>query len=113
MEYETGWADFSDKFIDRVIYVLASSSAPNIVRPATVIVRKLVIASPKTHGSHKGKAKARESDAVNVYGFDRIYTRINEVDYQDGHAGPAAERIFRPIVKRLEGTRDLEVVAQR
>ncbi|TXT13206.1 hypothetical protein VHUM_01607 [Vanrija humicola] len=112
MEYETGWADFSDKFIDRVIYVLASSSAPNIVRPATVILRKLVIASPKTHGSHKGKAKARESDAVNVYGFDRIYSRINEVDYQDGHAGPAAERIFRPIVKRLEGTRDLEVVAQ-
>jgi hypothetical protein len=115
MEYDNGWGDFSDEFIDRIIIILASSSVPNIVRPATVIVRKLIVASPKAaSGSAKGKQKARENEAINQYGFDRVFNRICEVGHKvpDDHGGSPADRVFRPIIKRLEGTRDLELVAQ-
>lgn len=116
MEYDNGWGDLSDDFIDRIIIILASSSVPNIVRPATVILRKLIVASPKGYGSSsKGKNKARENEAINQYGFDRVFARICEVGHKvpDEHSGPSADRVFRPIIKRLEGTRDLELVAQR
>ena len=115
MEYDNGWGDFSDDFIDRIIIILASSNVPNIVRPATVIVRKLIVASPKAYGgSSKGKHKARENEAINQYGFDRVFARICEVGHKvpDDHGGAPADRVFRPIIKRLEGTRDLELVAQ-
>lgn len=113
MDYDNGWGNFSDAFIDRVIRILASSSVTNVVRPATVIIRKLVNASPKAHGS-KGKSKARDDDAVNNYGFERIFGRISEAGMliDDGQVGPGAERVFRPIVKRLEVQRDLELVSQ-
>jgi hypothetical protein len=115
MEYDDGWGDFSDDFIDRVIVILASSNVPNIIRPATVIVRKLIVASPKAFsGSSKGKHKARENEAINHYGFDRVFSRICEIGHKvpDEQAGAPADRVFRPIIKRLEGTRDLELVAQ-
>lgn len=114
MDYDNGWGDFGDDFIDRVLIILASSSAPNIVRPATVIVRKLITASPKSH-SGKGKQRATQRDAVNNYGFDRVFARILTIGHQapDDQGSSSAERIFRPIVKRLEGTRDLELSAQR
>jgi hypothetical protein len=113
MDYDNGWGEFTDDFIDRVLIVLACSSAPNVVRPATVIVRKLITASPKSH-SGKGKQRAQQRDAVNNYGFDRVFARILAIGHKapDEHGSGPAERIFRPIVKRLEGTRDLELSAQ-
>lgn len=112
MDYDNGWGEFSDNFIDRVLVILASSSAPNVVRPATVIVRKLITASPKSH-TGKGKQRAQR-DSVNNYGFDRVFARILAIGHKapDEHGSSPAERIFRPIVKRLEGTRDLELSAQ-
>ncbi|GMK55300.1 hypothetical protein CspeluHIS016_0203560 [Cutaneotrichosporon spelunceum] len=113
MDYDNGWGEFTDDFIDRILIILASSSAPNIVRPATVIVRKLITASPKGH-SGKGKQRAPSRDAVNNYGFDRVFARILVIGHKapDEHGSSPAERIFKPIVKRLEGTRDLELSAQ-
>lgn len=113
MDYDNGWGDFTDDLIDRVLLVLATSVTPNIVRPATVVIRKLILASPK--GTSKGKGKAREGDAVNNYGFDRVFARIAAVGERvpDDHRSGPVERFFRPIVKRLEGTRDLELSAQR
>ncbi|KAL7421273.1 hypothetical protein Q5752_004158 [Cryptotrichosporon argae] len=121
MEFEHGWSDFTDDFIDRIILVLASPSAPNILRPATIILRKLVIASPSAQQTEGGgstytrKGKARDvEEGINSYGFERVYSRVrvvgNKVPDEQGGTGP--EKVFRCIVKRLEGTRDLELVAQ-
>lgn len=116
MDYDNGWGDFTDDLIDRVLHVLATSVTPNIVRPATVVVRKLILASPKPGSNAKGKQRAREGDAVNNYGFDRVFARIVAVGEKlldEQHRSGPVERFFRAIVKRLEGTRDLELSAQR
>lgn len=48
------------------------------------------------------------------YGFERIFLRMMSVgESLDGEEGSGAERFFRIIVKRLESTGDLELVAQR
>jgi engulfment/cell motility protein 1 len=67
----------------------------------------------------KGKARARGSrDRVdtpemnNPFGFGRVWARMavlhTEEEGQSGAAG-----LFKVVVKRLEGTGDLELVAQR
>lgn len=48
------------------------------------------------------------------YGFDKMFIRMSLVgDSLDGEEGSGGERFFRIIVKRLESTGDLELVAQR
>jgi hypothetical protein len=138
----------TDAFVDRVLHLLVSAGQPNVIRPATAIVRKLVISSPHFSGDlhnpkspgqklrrkSKGKEKEKASDkgtpatthsllmsptlgqeqSVNYYGFEKIYMRMCLVgDTLDGEEGSGGERFFRIIVKRLEGTGDLELVAQR
>lgn len=88
---------------------------------------------PKIKRKSKGKEKEKEKEkgtpattssllmspgpqepAVNHYGFERIFVRMCLVgDTLDGEEGSGGERFFRIIVKRLEGTGDLELVAQR
>jgi engulfment/cell motility protein 1 len=52
--------------------------------------------------------------AVNRYGFEPIFMRMCLVgDTLDGEEGSGGERFFRIIIRRLEGTGDLELVAQR
>lgn len=143
LEFEPAWASLTDAFVDRVLSLLVSNSQPNVLRPATAIVRKLVVASPhfsgelanpKAPGSKvknrksKGKEKALTSTPntvvsdsthlnetmINQYGFEKTYMRMCLVgETLDGEEGSGGERFFRILVKRLESTGDLELVAQR
>ncbi|WVF65412.1 hypothetical protein IAT40_000139 [Kwoniella sp. CBS 6097] len=136
LEFESGWGDLSDTFIDRLLHLVISASQPNILRPATAIVRKLIISSPQFTGEGvaglkmpvtpygqvkkdrrskgKGKERAVDADSVNQYGFDRVYKRIKGVIDPEGgdHGLSGVELFFKVVVKRLEGTGDLELVAQ-
>jgi engulfment/cell motility protein 1 len=138
----------TEAFVDRVLHLLVSAGQPNVIRPATAIVRKLVISSPHFSGDihnpkspgpkirrkSKGKEKEKVSEKgtpattnslvmspvpgqeqpINYYGFERIFMRMCLVgDTLDGEEGTGGERFFRIIIKRLEGTGDLELVAQR
>ncbi|WVQ81129.1 hypothetical protein IAT38_003251 [Cryptococcus sp. DSM 104549] len=141
LEFESGWGDLSDTFIDRVLTLLIDASQPNILRPATAIIRKLVISSPQLANESTGlrmtsnayasmrndrKGKGRGKDGkdgkdkeaeVNQYGFERVYGRMKGLGIvytgDNGEYGAqAAEYVFKIVVKRLEGTGDLELVAQ-
>jgi hypothetical protein len=87
---------------------------------------------PRIRRKSKGKEKEKEKGtpatassllmspgptlepAVNHYGFEPIFTRMCLVgDTLDGEEGSGGERFFRIIIRRLEGTGDLELVAQR
>jgi hypothetical protein len=138
----------TDAFVDRVLQLLISAGQPNVIRPATAIVRKLVISSPHFSGDlrnpkspgpkiknrkSKGKGKEKEEGTPTTtnsllmspnanrsdqsgsqYGFEPIFLRMCLVgETIDGEEGNGGERFFRVIVKRLEGTGDLELVAQR
>ena len=143
LEFEPAWATLTDPFVDRVLALLVSNSQTNVLRPATAIVRKLVVASPhfsgdisnpKAPGSKirnrksKGKEKAilgtpnsmaLDQETVtevinNRYGFEKMFTHMCMIgETLDGDEGSGGERFFRIIVKRLESTGDLELVAQR
>lgn len=143
LEFEPAWTALTDAFVDRVLSLLVSSSQPNVLRPATAIVRKLVVASPhfsgesanpKSPGSKiknrksKGKDKAlpitsntvtsaatQDNEAItDQYGFERSFIRMCLIgETIEGDEGSGGERFFRVIVKRLESTGDLELVAQR
>jgi hypothetical protein len=137
LEFEAGWTELSTTFIDRMLALLLTATQPNILRPATAIVRKLVISSPQLSGEGsgietplaplrgKGKGKAREGAAASAakgsrspaeFGFEKVFERMqvvgmaveSDVEGQDG-----AEKIFMMLAKRLEGRGDLELVAQR
>ncbi|WWC63902.1 uncharacterized protein I303_106507 [Kwoniella dejecticola CBS 10117] len=140
LEFESGWGDLSDQFIDRILYLVITASQPNILRPATAIIRKLVISSPQLNSKDNNlaglkmpvtpygqikkdrKGKSKEVTQVNQYGFDRVYNRIKYVIGDDGRYGnghgnehrgiSGVELFFKVVVKRLEGTGDLELVAQ-
>ena len=133
----------TDPFVDRVLTLLVSNSQTNVLRPATAIARKLIVASPhfsgevsnpKAPGSKirnrksKGKEKAMlgtpnsmalDQEVItevinNRYGFEKMFTQMCMVgEMLDGDEGSGGERFFRIIVKRLESTGDLELVAQR
>ncbi|WWC91077.1 uncharacterized protein L201_006018 [Kwoniella dendrophila CBS 6074] len=150
LEFESGWGDLSDLFIDRILNLLITSSQPNVLRPATAIIRKLVISSPQLSSSsnnrdgkaglklpvtpygqikkdRKGKSKetssynnsnnsndTRDPEKIDQYGFDRIYSRIKGIiaESESTQGIDGVELFFKVIVKRLEGTGDLELVAQ-
>ncbi|RSH95186.1 hypothetical protein EHS25_000272 [Saitozyma podzolica] len=128
LEYEASWTDLTTRFIDRMLALLIHATQPNVLRPTTAIVRKLVISpsqvrgegsgwkSPALSSLNKGKGKGRE-DEVNTpdLGIDAVFARMEELEREGGSAtegqeGP--ERVFRVVAKRLEGTGDLELVAQ-
>ncbi|ORX39155.1 hypothetical protein BD324DRAFT_618673 [Kockovaella imperatae] len=121
LEFESGWEDLTDEFINRVLHLLISGTQPNILRPTTAIVRKLIISSPQVdiarqrahlRARSKGKGKEKETpepptSPLIQYGFDKVFLRMEGVESTDGAMG-----VFRVVVKRLEGTGDLELVAQ-
>ena len=121
LEFEAAWNDLSDTLIDRVLALLVSAPQPNVLRPATAIIRKLVISASQFASStrSKGKNKARDDAGTDMatqsrvgFGFDRIWRRMqNAVLSEEGPKG--AIGVLKVISKRLEGAGDLELVAQR
>jgi len=66
----------------------------------------------------KGKAKANiavedPDDAVTRFGFDKVFERMDHVPEDIESHMEGLERVLNSIIKRLEGTGDLELVAQR
>ncbi|ALO68970.1 hypothetical protein CNF00450 [Cryptococcus deneoformans JEC21] len=160
LEYESAWADLTDTFITRILLLLIYATQPNVLRPATAIIRKLVIsrlssshhdnppellisASTKAPGlkpglgpgprhdviggKNRAKRKSRELTPAekdqhhhykghSLYGFDKLYILIKQLNIvssgEDEGSVANAEYLFKILVKRLEGTGDLELVAQ-
>lgn len=143
LEFEPAWTNLTDPFVDRVLSLVVSNLQTNVLRPATAIARKLVVAAPHFSGDRSNpkapgsKAKNRKSKGKerallgtpnsmvvdldpgsevisDRYGFEKTYVRMCLIgETLDGEEGSPAERFFRIVVKRLEGTGDLELVAQR
>ncbi len=125
LELDAGWGELSDTFIDRILLLLVSSSQPNILRPATAIIQKLVLSSPQLDNEStplktpkarsKGKVKELIStpDTVLRYGFERVYTRMEAIGRDEASGVKGAASILGVVVRRLEGTGDLELVAGR
>ncbi|ODO09557.1 hypothetical protein I350_03160 [Cryptococcus amylolentus CBS 6273] len=63
LEFESGWSELSDTFIRRLLSILLSATQPNILRPATAILRKLVISSSPFPTSTSASASASASAA--------------------------------------------------
>lgn len=80
-------------------------------------------------GKNRAKRKSRELTPAekeqphhykgrSLYGFDKVYTLIKQLNIvssgeNDEGSVANAEYLFKILVKRLEGTGDLELVAQR
>jgi hypothetical protein len=119
LEFESSWSDLTDLFVDQILHIVVYNSQPNILRPATAIIRKLVISTSQVDTGvrdRKGKGKAgakpkNEATFDNPFGFDRIFKRMKHNDIEGSSNGAAG--LFKVVTKRLEGTGDLELVAQR
>jgi hypothetical protein len=92
------------------------------LRPATAIIRKFVISAPhlrsppgkpiQTPSRRKGKEKAEGPEEVDRrFGFDAIWRRMEGIGAGLEGEGNEMERAWRVVVKRMEGTGDLELVA--
>lgn len=99
---------------------MVSAGQPNVLRPATAILRKLVISSQQLDKRSKGKGKARARDRgeewvtadTAYFGFSKVWARMQVAQTSaDGTIGCAG--VLKVITKRLEGAGDLELVAQR
>ena len=100
---------------------MISAGQPNVLRPATAILRKLVISSQQLVKRSKAKGKGRVRDGRDegvvvddtaYFGFSRVWARMQIAQSPtDGIIG--SEGVLRVIAKRLEGAGDLELVAQR
>lgn len=79
-------------------------------------------------GKNRAKRKSRELTPAakdqhhhckghSLYGFDKVYILIKQLNIvssgEDEGSVANAEYLFKILVKRLEGTGDLELVAQR
>ena len=154
LEYEASWSDITLALVDRIIMWITTSTAPNILRPATAILRKIFMSTlPASSLSQaavasgssrldKGKgtvtSAASSSDGLLAghealrFGFSDLCERIEHVGSglhgasgaggvpelgpirQGGlTSGSGATHVWKVVVKRLEGTGDLELVAQR
>lgn len=118
LEFEAAWADIGDDFIDRLLVLLVTVQQTNVLRPATAVIRKLVISTSQAEAKSRGKGKARIASASNgdeekhSIGFERVWARMQVLDVSV--EGPrSASGVFKVLSKRLEGTGDLELVAQR
>ncbi|KIR28517.1 hypothetical protein I309_02441 [Cryptococcus deuterogattii LA55] len=161
LEYESAWTDLTDTFITRILLLLIYATQPNVLRPATAIVRKLVTSLPlSSHhdnqpesslsastkapglkpglgpeprhdvigGKTRAKRRSRELTLAEKdrqhhhqghpsYGFDKVYTlikQLNIVSSGEDNEGSVtnAEYYLKILVKRLESTGDLELVAE-
>lgn len=83
---------------------IATSTAPNILRPATAILRKVFMSTLP--------ASSAQSADRGRFGFGDLSARIEQVG-ADIQGESHAENVWKVVVKRLEGTGDLELVAQR
>ena len=127
LEFESSWPDLNDKIVDKCLHLLLSASQPNILRPATAIIHKLVMASPESRRLQvqlTGKGKAKETDPIEedtqekpsslLLGFEKVFARIQAMGFaEQGSGSGGAPGFLKVITKRLEGTGDLELVAQR
>ncbi len=81
--YEYGWEIIDNTFVAKVVGLLVAQERINVCRPATAILKKLVVSgpqdSPKTGRvvTDGRDAAASSAPAVYRYGFDFIYTRSN------------------------------------
>lgn len=138
LEYEAGWNGVEPSLIDRILTILCSNAQPNVLRPATAIVRDFVVSQPGSSGhettnayktplqpsrrnapTFKGKERADPGTGMGMqsgdkrFGFDAIWRRMESVGAGLEGEGNEMERIWGVVVRRLEGTGDLELVAQR
>ncbi len=121
---QSGLGEVSDTLIDRLLLLLVTATQPNISRPATAIIRKLVIPSPhaaeenatqrtaRDKANGKGKKRASDPEGSHRYGFNRIYGRMELLGSDELSGVKGAARAMAVVVKRLEGTGDLELVAE-
>lgn len=80
-----------------------------------VFVSSSANANVKGKGKEQAKSKdvRNEEGSVNVYGFDRVYSRMKFVGYGNDNVGKDVEGLMKIVLKRLEGGGDLELAAQR
>nr|KIR86243.1 hypothetical protein I308_03187 [Cryptococcus tetragattii IND107] len=68
LEYESAWADLTDTFITRILLLLIHANQPNVLRPATAIVRKLVTSLPLS-SHHSNQPEFSLSASTKAPGF--------------------------------------------
>jgi engulfment/cell motility protein 1 len=116
----------TDNVIDRILHLLIIAPQLNVLRPCTAIVRKLIVSSPQVNGKKKDKGKGkgkplpfvmedgrRTTVEADRFGFDRMWQRMSGVGRDEEGVRGGQEGLLSVVVKRLEGTSDLELVAQR
>ena len=108
-----------------MLVLLLSTSQTNILRPATSILQKLIISSiqsngeaaalrtPKARIKGKGKEKTTFPDSLHRYSFDQMFRQMGTMGLDEATGMRGVARIMAVLAKRLEGTGDLELVAQR
>ncbi|WVO22443.1 uncharacterized protein IAS62_003773 [Cryptococcus decagattii] len=123
LEYESAWADLTDTFITRILLLLIYATQPNVLRPATAIVRKLVTSLPLS-SHHNNQPEFSLSASTKAPGFmpglgpglrhDVIggSTIIKVIREDDEGSVTNVEYFLKILVKRLESTGDLELVAE-
>ena len=144
LEFESAYPDISNDLVDRVLHFLVTAAQPNVLRPSSAIIRKLVqphsskvstttpsdattqagasgdgtsgkgYATPGVGPAWKGKGKVTGATEPPIWGFDRIWSRLQSVGSgNESSEVEGAEGVLRVVVKRIEGAGDLELVAQR
>lgn len=67
----------------------------------------------KGRNKGKGRERANEPDSPRKYGYGRFLERMRRLEADQENGVKGISRFFGVVVKRLEGTGDLEVVAER
>lgn len=83
MDFDHGWGSLDENFIFRVVQILASPHSPlNVCRPATAILKKLVVADSRSApgvvaGTSKG-TPILPSGSVYRYGFQIVFDQMKK-----------------------------------
>jgi engulfment/cell motility protein 1 len=118
LDFEASWQDLSDKAIDWILNLLVVAPQLNVLRPATAIIRKLVRSGLQSgvKKNNKGKSKVgalERNGGADRLGFDEIWERMRGIPGGEDGRHEGVQGLFGVLVKRLEGTGDLELVSQR
>ncbi|CEH11865.1 Regulator of Rac1, required for phagocytosis and cell migration [Ceraceosorus bombacis] len=86
---DDGWDDLEGSFIAKVVHILATQDRINVCRPATAILKKLVLSGPDSaslpresvargegEDEEGGPPGAARGQAVFQYGFEVVYNEI-------------------------------------